>query len=64
MRLGNINSLPWYARFSIFAAMALAVYAGFWYFVTSGTRKDTRKLVDQIKVLQKSCVLCCLSNAS
>ena len=54
MRLGNINSLPWYARFSIFAAMALAVYAGFWYFVTSGTRKDTRKLVDQIKVLQKA----------
>lgn len=54
MRIGNINSLPWYARFSIFAAMALTVYAGFWYFVTSGTRKDTRNLGDQIKVLQKA----------
>ena len=54
MRIGNINSLPWYARFSIFAAMALAVYAGFWYFVTSGTRKETRNLVDQIKVLQRA----------
>jgi Tfp pilus assembly protein PilO len=54
MRIGNINSLPWYARFSIFAAMALSVYAGFWYFVTSGTRKETRTLVDQIKVLQKA----------
>src|SRR5229473_4718704 len=54
MKIGNINSLPWYARFSIFAAMALIVYAGFWYFVTRGTRKETRNLVDQIKVLQKA----------
>src|SRR5712671_8186931 len=54
MRIGNINSLPWYARFSIFAAMALIVYAGFWYFVTRGTRKETRNLVDQIKVLQRA----------
>src|SRR5260370_18257159 len=54
MRIGNINSLPWYARFSIFAAMALIVYAGFWYFVTRGTRKETRNLADPIKVLQKA----------
>ena len=54
MRIGNINGLPWYARFSIFAAIALTVYAGFWYFVTSGTRKDTRNLGDQIKVLQRA----------
>ena len=54
MNIGNINSLPWYARFSIFAAIGLSVYAGFWYFVTSGTRKETRNLVEQIKVLQKA----------
>src|SRR5712692_3541335 len=54
MTIGNINNLPWYARFGIFAAMALSVYAGFWYFITSGTRKETRNLVDQIKVLQKA----------
>ena len=54
MRIGNINNLPWYARFSIFAGVALTVYAGFWYSVTSGTRKETRTLVDQIKVLQKA----------
>src|SRR5262245_5362143 len=50
----SINSLPWYARFGIFAALALFVYGVFWYFVTSGTRKDTRALVEQIKVLQKA----------
>jgi Tfp pilus assembly protein PilO len=54
MRIGNINNLPWYARFSIFAGVALAVYVGFWHFVTSGTRKETRTLVDQIKVLQRA----------
>ena len=54
MRIGNINNLPWYARFSIFAGVALTVYVGFWYFVTSGTRKETRTLVDQIKVLQRA----------
>src|SRR5713101_2096991 len=54
MKIGNINSLPWCARFGIFAALALVVYGGFWYFVTSGTRKDTRNLVGQIKTLQKA----------
>jgi Tfp pilus assembly protein PilO len=54
MKIGNINSLPWYARLSIFAALALVVYAGFWYFVTSGTRKETKGLQGQISVLQKA----------
>src|SRR5436309_15551288 len=38
----------------VFAAIALFVYAGFWYFITSGTRKDTKNLQDQIAVLQKA----------
>jgi Tfp pilus assembly protein PilO len=54
MKIGNINNLPWYARFGMFAALALVVYGGFWYFVTSGTRKETGKLVEQIKVLRKA----------
>ncbi|MDT4969447.1 MAG: type pilus assembly protein PilO, partial [Acidobacteriota bacterium] len=54
MKIGNINGLPWYARLSIFVALALVVYGGFWYFVTSGTRKETKGLQDQIVVLQKA----------
>ena len=54
MKIGNLNGIPWYARLLIFVAMAGAVYAGFWYFVTSGTRKETRGLQDQISVLQKA----------
>lgn len=54
MKIGNMNSLPWYVRLGIFSALALVVYAAFWYFVTRGTRKDTRALQDQISVLQKA----------
>ena len=54
MKIGNLNGLPWYARLSIFMVLALIVYAGFWYFVTSGTRKETKGLQEQIAVLQKA----------
>jgi Tfp pilus assembly protein PilO len=29
MKIGNMNGLPWYLRFGIFAAIALAIYGGF-----------------------------------
>jgi Tfp pilus assembly protein PilO len=54
MKIGNLNGIPWYARLLIFVAIAGAVYAGFWYFVTSGTRKETKGLQEQISVLQKA----------
>lgn len=54
MSIGNINGIPWYARLGIFAVIALSVYGGFWYFVTSGTRKETKGLQEQISVLQKA----------
>ena len=53
MKIG-MNNLPWYVRLTIFSAIALVVYAAFWYFVTSGTRKDTAGLKEQIAVLQKA----------
>jgi Tfp pilus assembly protein PilO len=54
MSIGNINGIPWYLRLGIFTVLALIVYGGFWYFVTSGTRKETKGLQDQISVLQKA----------
>lgn len=54
MKIGNLNNIPWYARLLIFVAMAGVVYGGFWYFVTSGTRKETKGLQEQISVLQKA----------
>src|SRR5207245_5741895 len=54
MKIGNLNGIPWYAKLTIFGALALAAYVGFWYFITSGTRKETRSLVEQISGLQKA----------
>jgi Tfp pilus assembly protein PilO len=54
MKIGNINALPWYGRLGVFIAIAAVVYGGFWYFVTSSTRKDTKALVAQIEVLERA----------
>lgn len=54
MNTGRINSIPWYARLVILVAIALGLYTGFWYFVTKGTRKDTKELNEKIAVLQKA----------
>src|SRR3989442_9915554 len=54
MKIGNLNEIPWYARLGIFVAIAAIMYAGFWYFITRGTRKDTKALVAQIEVLQRA----------
>jgi Tfp pilus assembly protein PilO len=54
MKIGNLNGIPWYLRLGIFAVAATMVYATFWYFVTSGTRKDTKALTAQIEVLMRA----------
>jgi Tfp pilus assembly protein PilO len=54
MKIGNMNGLPWYLRFGIFAVIALVIYGGFWYFVTSGTRKQTKDLQAQIDTFMKA----------
>ena len=53
MKIGSLNNIPWYARLGIFVALAVGIYAGFWYFVTSGTRQQTKELTGQIEVLKK-----------
>ena len=54
MKIGSLNNIPWYARLAIFVGLAVGLYAGFWYFITRGTRKETKDLTDQISVLQKA----------
>ena len=38
MKVGKLPALPWYLRLVAFLAIGGVMYAGFWYFVTSGTR--------------------------
>ena len=54
MSIGNINNIPWYLRLAMFTVIALVAYGGFWYFITSGRRKETKDLQEQISVLQKA----------
>ena len=52
MKLGKLPALPWYLRLVAFLAIGGLLYAGFWYFVTSGTRAKTKEMEDDIAKLR------------
>jgi type IV pilus assembly protein PilO len=51
MKAINIKQLPWYYQLLVFVGVAVVVYVGFWYFVTSSTRAETRAINDQVSSL-------------
>ncbi|MBA2339112.1 MAG: type 4a pilus biogenesis protein PilO [Pyrinomonadaceae bacterium] len=52
LKLETLQEKPWYMQAAVFGVVALLLYAGFYYFVTSGTRAETAKLNAQIADLQ------------
>jgi Tfp pilus assembly protein PilO len=54
MKLGKLPAFPWYLRLVIFLVIAGSMYAGFWYLVTSGTRKETAETAEEIAKLKKA----------
>ena len=52
MKLGKLPTLPWYLRMLVFSVVAGLAYFGFYYFVTSGTRTETKTMNDEIARLQ------------
>ena len=52
MTLGKLPNLPWYLRLVVFLAIGGVLYAGFWYFVTSGTRNSTKEMENEIAKLR------------
>ena len=44
MRIGNLQTTPWYLRLVVFVVIAGVMYGAFWYFVTRGTRTETAAL--------------------
>ncbi len=52
MKLGKLPALPWYLRLVVFLAIGGVLYAGFWYFVTSGTRTKTKEMENEIAQLR------------
>lgn len=54
MNLGNLKEQAWYLRLAIMLVAAVALYAAFWYFVTSGTRAEAKEINDKVEVLLRS----------
>ncbi len=52
MRIGNLQTMPWYLRLVVFAAIAVFIYGAFWYFVTRDMRKETATLNAEIQQLR------------
>jgi len=52
MKVGKLPTLPWYLRLVVFLAAAGLMYYGFRYFVTNGTRTETKTMEDEIAQLQ------------
>ena len=52
MKLGKLPNLPWYLRLVAFLIVGGLMYAGFWYFVTSGTRAETKAMEEEIAQLR------------
>jgi Tfp pilus assembly protein PilO len=52
MKLGKLPTLPWYLRLVAFLFVGGAMYFGFSYFVTSGTRNETKSMEAEIARLR------------
>jgi len=52
MKFGKLPNLPWYLRLVVFLVVAGVMYAGFWYFMTRGTRTETKTMQDEIAQLK------------
>jgi len=52
MKIGKLPTLPWYLRLVAFLAIAGLMYYGFRYFITNGTRAETKTMEDEIAQLR------------
>jgi type IV pilus assembly protein PilO len=52
MKIGSLQSIPWYLRLIMFVAVAAVVYAGFWNFVTKPIRAEVRTFNVEIEDLR------------
>jgi type IV pilus assembly protein PilO len=51
MKIGNLQSIPWYLKLVVFVAVAAGVYGGFWYLVTKPINAETKEYRDEIAQL-------------
>jgi type IV pilus assembly protein PilO len=51
MKIGNLHDMPWYVRLAIFGGIAIVVYGGFWYFITSAMHDEVAQIKQQVATL-------------
>jgi len=54
LKLDALQEKPWYLHLAAFGGAALLVYGAFWYFVTSGTRAETREVEAKVEQLLRA----------
>ena len=54
LKLDALQEKPWYLHLAVFGVVALLVYGAFWYFVTSGTRAETREIEAKVEQLARA----------
>ncbi|HEY0170489.1 MAG TPA: type 4a pilus biogenesis protein PilO [Pyrinomonadaceae bacterium] len=54
LKLDALQEKPWYVHLAAFGVVALLVYGGFWYFVTSGTRAETSAVEAEVEQLARA----------
>src|SRR2546423_9122515 len=54
LKLEVLQEKPWYLHLAVFGGVALLLYLGFWYFVTSGTRDEVHSMEAQVEELQRA----------
>ena len=53
IKLDALQEKPWYIQVAIFGGVALLLFAGFWYFMTKGTRDETAEIQAKVEKLQQ-----------
>ncbi|MDQ3649421.1 MAG: type 4a pilus biogenesis protein PilO [Acidobacteriota bacterium] len=48
LKLNTLQEKPWHIQLAVFGALALVLYAGFWYLVTKDTRAQTRETDEKV----------------
>ncbi|MCA1617911.1 MAG: type 4a pilus biogenesis protein PilO [Acidobacteria bacterium] len=54
LKLDALQEKPWYLHLAVFGTVALLVYGAFWYFVTRGTRAETREVEAKVEQLARA----------
>jgi len=53
-KLDALQEKPWYVQLAVFGGVALLLYGGFWYAVTSSTRAETSEVEEKVENLRRA----------